>query len=225
MKITRFLQAPTSYLAAACMAFTFVACDQADVAPDASLTAQNSQDAHLRGVEKGSSIERTYVADLKPLNNSGVTGTATFTLDANKLTVEVVATGLEPNLPHPQHIHGFMNDKNSTCPTAADDTNNDGLVDLVEGLPSYGPVLLELYLPIDRFPVADANGNINFKRTFMLGEVEFQEEGQVISYADLKPLQNRAIVLHGLTVDGTYIPTMPVACGQIMNTNSGKGKK
>jgi hypothetical protein len=219
----KFIQAPTSFIAAAVMAFTFVSCEQSDVAPDATLSAQNTEDAHQKGVNKGSAIERTYMANLQPLNNSGVTGTATLTVDENTLTVEVMASGLEANKPHPQHIHGFMDDnRNSTCPAPGDDTNGDGFVDLVEGLPSYGPVLLDLYVPIDEFPVADAEGNLQYKRTFNLGEVEFEEEGEVIAYKDLKPLQNRVIVLHGLTVNGTYVPTMPVACGQIMPANSGK---
>jgi hypothetical protein len=210
---------PTTLFAAA-MAFTFVSCEQSDIAPDAGLTAQNTEDAHQKGVNKGSAIERTFTANLMPLNNSGVTGTATVTVDENVLTVEVIASGLEPNKVHPQHIHGFMDkNKNSTCPTPAADTNGDGLIDLVEGLPSYGGVLLELYVPIDAFPEADADGNLYFKRTFNLGEVEFQEEGEVIAYKDLKPLQNRTIVLHGLTVNGTYVPTMPVACGQLSAMN------
>lgn len=40
-------------------------------------------------------------------------------------------------------------------------------------LPSYGPVLPELYLPVEEFPVADAEGNILYERTFNPGEVEF----------------------------------------------------
>jgi hypothetical protein len=35
------------------------------------------------------------------------------------------------------------------------------------------------------------------------------------------PLQNRAIVLHGLTVNGTYMVTLPVACGQIQSASNG----
>lgn len=43
-----------------------------------------------------------------PLNDSGVRGQAVLFLEGNELTVRVIATGLEPNMPHPQHIHGFM---------------------------------------------------------------------------------------------------------------------
>ena len=179
----------------------------------------NATSDHIKGKNMGSSVMRTFTAQLSPLNDSGVSGKANITVENNTLTVSVWAEGLEPNMVHPQHIHGFMeNNRNSTCPSPSDDTNGDGIVDLVEGLPSYGPVLLELYLPIDEFPVADAAGTIHYERTFNLGEVEFAEEGEVISYADLKPLQNRAIVLHGMTVNGEYIATLPVACGMIMKS-------
>lgn len=81
---------------------------------------------------------------------------------------------------------------------SAADTNSDGVIDLVEGLPFYGPVLLELYEPIDEFPVANAEGEIYFERTFTLGEVEFEEEGAVPTWEELAPLVNRTIVLHEL---------------------------
>lgn len=157
---------------------------------------------------------RTFVADLSGLNDSGVEGTATISITANELTVHIMASGLEPNMLHPQHIHGFTtNNGNATCPTMADDTNGNGLVELGEGLPSYGPVLLDL----QPFPTADASGNIDFTMTYALGE------GDMISRKDLMPLQNRAIVLHGMTVDGEYWATLPVACGQLSPMPMGQG--
>jgi hypothetical protein len=157
----------------------------------------------MEGMSKRSSsslkLNKEYKATLSALNNSGVMGVAQLTLNGNMLTVKIDATGLEALKSHPQHIHGFMeNNKNSTCPTMAADTNADGIVDLVEGLPSYGPVLLTL-APT---PVADANGEVHYMQTFTISP-------------SLLPLQNRAIVLHGLTVNGEYMPTVPVACGQV----------
>ena len=149
--------------------------------------------------EKSLNLTKEYTANLMELNHSGVMGTATLMLEGNMLTVKIDAMGLEANKLHPQHIHGFTdNTRNSTCPTMSADTNGDGLVDLPEGLPSYGPVLLEL----TPFPTADANGEIHYMKTFTI-------DGSVL------PLQNRAIVIHGLTVMGTYWPTLPVACAQI----------
>ncbi len=184
-----------------------------------SADLQTSLDAEKRAE---TAKAKMYTVDFTALNESGVSGSAELTLMGDQLTVKVNATGLEPDKVHPQHIHGSAGNKsNSTCPSPAADTNGDGLVDLVEGLPSYGGVLLELYVPIDEFPVADANGVLTYERTFTLGETEFEEEGELISQSDLSPLQNRAIVLHGMTVDGEYVATLPVACGQI---KSAQGK-
>lgn len=167
----------------------------------------NGHDA-MPGMEKRNmnslNLKKEYHATLSMLNNSGVMGTAHVSLMGNMLTVTINATGLEANKVHPQHIHGFMeNNKNSTCPTMSADTNGDGLVDLVEGLPSYGPVLLTL----TPTPTADANGEVNYTQTFTIDP-------------SLLPLQNRAIVLHGLTVNGEYMATLPVACGQLKVWNN-----
>jgi Cu/Zn superoxide dismutase len=145
-------------------------------------------------------LKKEYRASLGALNNSGVHGTATLMLEGNMLTVSIEAMGLEAGKPHPQHIHGFMeNNRNSTCPTSAFDTNGDGLIDLGESVPAYGPILLDL-APM---PTADAMGKVSYTKTFTIN-------------SNLLPLQNRAIVLHGLTVNGQYIATLPVACGQVM---------
>lgn len=219
MKTTLFFNTLTPTLLAGAMLFA-VACSDPE---EHLIEPANVPADHLKGSEMGSAILRTFTAQLAPLNNSGVSGEATLMVDGNMLTVTITAEGLEANKVHPQHIHGFVEDnRNATCPAPSADKNGDGLIDLIEGLPSYGPVLLELYLPVDEFPVADADGKLHFERTFSLGEVEFEEEGQVISYANLKPLQNRAIVLHGMTVDGEYVATLPVACGQIMPDNGNR---
>jgi len=163
-----------------------------------------------------------YYSDLASLNNSGANGFASIIHMDNKLKVKIWADGLVPNMVHPQHIHGLVSDANATCPPSpgeagfsAADTNSDGVIDLVEGLPFYGPVLLELYEPIDEFPVANAEGEIYFERTFTLGEVEFEEEGAVPTWEELAPLVNRTIVLHELFFEDEYVATLPVACGQI----------
>ncbi len=201
-----------SLFIASLIVFT-ASCSDPDEEVMNSIDLQTSLDAEKKAEAAKTKI---YTVDFSALNESGVSGSAELTLTGDQLTVKVSATGLEPNRVHPQHIHGFMeNKRNSTCPTSSADTNGDGIVDLGEGAPFYGPVLLELYVPIDEFPVADANGVLSFERTFTLGETEFTEEGEVISRSALSPLQNRAIVLHGMTVNGEYVATLPVACGQI----------
>lgn len=148
--------------------------------------------------------KKEFTVELDPLNNSGVSGHATLRLEGNHLTVKIYAEGLEANASHPQHIHGLENNENATCPTLSADENGNGLIEIGEGLPFYGPVLL----PLEPFSNA-ADGTIDYEHTFILGE------GETISYRDLKSLQNRVIVLHGMTVNGEYMASLPVACGQI----------
>lgn len=149
----------------------------------------------------------TYTATLGQLNNSGANGRATLLVNGNDLTVKINASGLVANQPHPQHIHGLDDGtKNGTCPPASADTDNDGIITVPEGAPFYGAILL----PLEDFPMADASGEISFSKTFTLGE------NGVPSASALASLENRVIVLHGLNNDGSYVATIPVACGEIV---------
>lgn len=147
-----------------------------------------------------------YSASLVSLNNSGATGSANITVNGNLLTVTINATGMVANQPHPQHIHGLEDGSNGTCPPLSADTDNDGIITVPEGAPFYGGILL----PLENFPVADANGIVTFTQTFTLGE------NDVLTVDSLGNLENRVIVLHGLNNNGAYVPTIPVACGQLV---------
>ncbi|CAN5144881.1 hypothetical protein BH24ACT10_BH24ACT10_09740 [soil metagenome] len=133
---------------------------------------------------------------LTELNDSGVTGKAVLVLKDGTLRVKLHARDLVPDMLHPQHIHGLAGSTNATCPppSAAGD---DGILTLGDGLPFYGPVLL----PLTPFPMAD-NGKINYHETFSVD-------------GDLADLSDEAIVVHGGYVDGEYVATLPVACGEI----------
>jgi len=145
--------------------------------------------------------EREFVALLFPLNDSGVEGKAEFELEGDQLHVRIEATGLEASRLHAQHIHGHEH-KNASCPPDNADTNGDGIIDIGEGLPYYGPVLV----PLAPFPTADAGGAISFDQVFTVFTVDPDALG---------PLQKRAVVLHGMSVNGDYIASLPVACGEI----------
>ena len=112
----------------------------------------------------------TFFTQLTPLNDSGVSGRVEFAVDraANTLTANVRASGLTPNTPHPQHIHGRFEEssceidagsgspiaglclrgpetRDSVVPSlAGNDIDGDGFLETVEGAPSYGPILLNL---------------------------------------------------------------------------------
>lgn len=150
---------------------------------------------------------QVYKACLTPMNDSGALALAYFRLDGNMLQTTVLASGVEANERHAQHIHG-KESGNATCPPESA-AGEDGLISLEEGLPFYGAPLLALTDESGEYPMANASGDYIYERTFMLGE------GDLISAADLGPLQDRAVVLHGMTVDGEYWGTLPVACQEI----------
>ncbi len=141
-----------------------------------------------------------YVVDLEPLNNSGVYGEVELKLKKNKLHIEIEASGLEPGKIHPQHIHGHDKPvKNATCPGIEADSNADGVISVQEGLPAYGPIIL----PLVPFDLVDDGGNLEYQASF------------TVKTGTLQPLHKRVIILHGMTVGGSYIPSLPIACGEI----------
>lgn len=174
---------------------------------------------------------QTHEAILMPLNDSGVTGTATFQLRGERyLVVTINATGLEAGQVHPGHIHGLSSGGSaidSTCPTIAQDDDGDGFVELLEGAETYGPVILN-FGNVD----PDGDGTVNLQRTFDLDRTnaivgDFDKD-------DLRPLEFRHVVLHGMTLaegegsnggeaDGTagYKTFLPVACGEIRRAGPG----
>ncbi len=143
-----------------------------------------------------------FTTPLAVLNDSGATGTGTLTLNGDQLTVELHSTGLTPGQPHAQHLHiGGQH----VCPPASADADKDGIVNTTEGQPFYGPIMVSLTtsgdvtdasgLAVDRFPKADANGKLDYSRTFALPAS--------VSADDLK---NAVVVQHGVDFNknGTY---------------------
>ena len=189
--------------------------------------------------EKDKKEMKMFVAHLKPLNNSGVTGTAyiKYSMDG-MFQVITMAENVAANKPHPQHIHGFtpdgdMPNKDATCPpeSAAGD---DGLLTLPEGLPFYGPILIPFddeLVPLSSgaFPVANRRSSLSYAEYVATEELikafDAAYDGTQTE-ADLK-LLNRVVVLHGAYVKNNkivprhesgaqYIATLPIACGEIM---------
>jgi hypothetical protein len=116
-----------------------------------------------------------YKAELNSLNRSGAEGHAILEKEgAKEIETEIHSHGLAPKLPHAQHIHGFKKAV-SECPTLAA-SGRDNLITTAEGLPSYGPIQVSLTttgdtspksaLAVDRFPVANAKGTVEYERTF-----------------------------------------------------------
>jgi Cu/Zn superoxide dismutase len=188
-----------------------------------SLTALTS--AMTTSAVAGSGVEYHAALDAVPHDptadlGSNVTGSADLTRVDGTLHVEIHATGLTPNIPHLMHIHGVLKARNE-CPPSSADTNGDGLISIGEGLPFYGPVNVSLTTSGDtsaasggdlsRMVIADANGEINYDRSFRIPRDVAAKLGKL------------AIVVHGLdgldSAAGYSSPmevTIPVACGAIV---------
>jgi hypothetical protein len=137
---------------------------------------------------------------LLELNHSGATGTATLTaMDNGDLKVSIRSSGLVPNSPHAQHLHGSTQGMDFHCPDMSADKDHNGYVSTEEGMPIYGDIFVSLTtkgdvakasgLAIDRMPMSDASGNLRYDRT--------------IPGADLPPgtiahLKDLHIVQHGI---------------------------
>ncbi len=139
-----------------------------------------------------------FKAELNPLNRSGAEGHAMLEKNGKKLEVEIDTKGLAPKLPHAQHIHGFKKAV-SECPSLAA-SGRDNLITTAEGLPDYGPIQVSLTtkgdtspasaLAVDRFPVANAKGSVNYERTFKVPSNVYRNLGE------------KAIVQHGVDLNG-----------------------
>lgn len=180
-----------------------------------------------------------YETSFTALNNSGVSGRAILLENQHDktVTVQIMAEGLEPDMVHPQHIHGFEDGTDSKTPTIDQDGDKDGFVELAEGRDTYGPIQLNLTTASDdaseftgmgaMFPTADADGTLYYRETFDFGD---PGAGALDVYDAIRMLEAKEIVLHGLElpagygegtdgeVDGSggYIAVLPVASGELM---------
>lgn len=161
-------------------------------------------------------VDGVFTANLRELNDSGATGHAVLLLRGDQLSVRITVSGVEPSFPHLQHIHGFADTTESTCPPMSADTDGDELVSVTEGAAFYGPVFVKTLsttgaqepLNLDIAPVANSDGSYTYFQTFTV-------DGDALNVAD------ESIVVHGLDLngDGMYSDFMeaslPVLCGEI----------
>jgi hypothetical protein len=181
--------------------------------------------------------DQVFGVDLTALNNSGIKGTVLlatdFSGDVPYLNVALTAINLTPDVAHAQHIHGVVDPEtgeslDSVTPTLAADADGDGFVELAEGAPLYGPVLVGLVDEDGAFPEANQFGTTSFIRAYDLTSDDFMAGD--FDLRDLVPAINREIVVHGQEVgpdygEGTdgeingeqdgYVGILPVAAGEI----------
>jgi hypothetical protein len=147
--------------------------------------------------------DTTVKAKLVEQNGSGAGGTVSLTALGNGgLKVVIHSQGLVPG-PHAQHIHGSAHGGHFGCPTLKDnDTDGDGVLTNEEATGEYGAVFLALTtrggatpqdgLAVDRMPVADSNGRLNYERTF---------PAKMVPDGLLEHLSSLHVVQHGIDVN------------------------
>ena len=172
-----------------------------------------------------SSVPHDPAAD----GGSDASGRAKLTLRGQSLEVLLKGQGLSPNLPHAAHIHGKNHPEIASCPGADRRAGgvSDSLIETVDGLADYGPILVSFTtsgdttpasgLALDRMPVAKDNGKLSYRRTVPVPTEVAEHLGE------------KHIVIHGQDIDGdgSYDPgpitalgapleaELPVACGEI----------
>jgi hypothetical protein len=137
---------------------------------------------------------------------------------------------------HPQHVHAA-----DRCPPASADVNHDGFVDVLEGVPFYGPILI----PLDddlasqaagAFPTASGRRGVldyHASTSFgaLLADLNAPDPDPTDAVVKLGgaplALETRHVVLHGVDPSTPLPPTvaslpgvpayltLPVACGEI----------
>lgn len=177
-----------------------------------------------------------YVAKLLPMNSKvtgrDATGEARFTISGDSLTIRITAQGVPPGMVHWQHFHGFKDNRDATCPTAAADVNHDGIIDLIETEPTAGTTMV----PFDdnpagmdvahgTYPEASPDGTYNYRKVVSLRALT-AAFAKAFGSPQLD-LARRVIFIHGVPPTTTLpasvaslgtIPaqvTLPIACGKI----------
>ncbi len=192
------------------------------------------------GKSPGATSPTVYLAPLQPINEAvnekPVTGAAVFVVDGNQINAYVRARGVEPNMMHRQMIH-----VGGECPTAQADENGDKVVDVIEGIPSYGLVLVPLDDKLaqtaeNEYPRAGGEDKLDYGSFAAFEELESNVTGPdknpedpivKLEKGEKLDLAGKTVVIHGVSKD-KGLPesvqgvagvsphlSVPVACGII----------
>lgn len=184
----------------------------------------------------------TYKATLAPIPlNSAVAGNPTGTLDVviagDEVNATMKMTGVPGSMRHAQHIM-----IGTSCPTASNDVNSDNFIDVLEGVPNYGLILIPLDGNLEDqddgasgFPFANAAGSYTWTKTASLSrmiadlqdaDLDLEDGLGKLDGSDLN-LEGKVVLVHGVkqtsnlpsTVatldDFKNYESLPIACGKI----------
>ena len=204
------------------------------------------------GGQGGTGSTEVLKTMLKPLNarqtlTGRQSGNAVVRIKGDRITVQIRASGLDPSIMHMAHIH-----KGDRCPSQTrDDANRDGVLDVIEGVPAYGPVLVNFGADISSLaasakggtPMANAAGVVNYKGSgsysSLVNDLHDRAAmapgtgiGKLAPGEDFMP-EMGVIVVHGIRAQkslpaGTQTLTgltpqmsLPVLCGRLYRSANG----
>jgi hypothetical protein len=181
--------------------------------------------------------DTTHFGRIVPLNGQQTSGDVKISIEGDVIKVEMTISGVAPRITHLQYVYF-----GERCPTyASDDSNNDGYVDIIEGIDVFGPILIPLddslsTQAVGTYPIADASGRYVYTAqgsvSALLADLHSPDPDPSDSVGKLDPrdglsLQNRVIVIHGVA-SSTFLPstvdslpglspqiTLPVGCAEI----------
>lgn len=227
----------TPFILGACL-LTAISCGSDD---DDNNTAAQQQEENQ--VDSG-----TYAVSLTALNtgagDNNASGIGSITVEGNSIKVKLAMAGTPANITHIQNIF-----TSTSCPDSSADANGDGFIDVTEGVPYYGQILIPLdgnldsqsagaggYPTSNNLGVFSYNGSGRLDR--MIADLRLPDPDITDAVAKLNVGENlnlagRHIVIHGVP-SNTNLPdtvasignmpseaTLPIACGVITRVTTG----
>lgn len=189
-------------------------------------------------ISLGDAVDGVYHAHLRPLNphSNGFLphGGATFKIEGDVLTVKTFLDD-DSAVIHRQSVH-----QGSSCPTAAHDSNHDGMIDYQEALRAVGKVLIpldgklssqdagaEIYPKGGSFTYTQSASITDMMNDLWAPDITPGDEFAKIHRGEGMKLVGRVVLIHGTYNSDQVLPTLstrgsdpanlsiPVVCGVI----------
>jgi hypothetical protein len=192
----------------------------------------NTQKDLTSSSQQAQGLAGSYRVRLDPVNPQfGNNLSADFEVEVQgeNLQVNLDVKGAPASIMHAQHIHG-----GSACPTQADDTNNDGVLDITETQAVVGEVIIPLDADLsspdagkEEYPVADDKGDYVYAEETVVSSLLNDLNDNAFELA------GKPVVIHGIAADTALPETvdaagadsphelLPIACGIIERTDDG----